>query len=318
MQFTKPKFWDLDKPNLIAYLLLPLSLAMKINNFLLKKKSKYRTSKIKTICVGNIYLGGTGKTPTAIKIYNLLDNINFKVCTGKKIHSNHMDEEILLKQNSKLISATNRKKIINNAIKKKYDLIIFDDGLQDKKIDYNIKFVCFDSQIWIGNGFLLPAGPLREKIGSLTKYDAVFIKHTNRKINFSKKNEIIKKINPKIKIFNSFTKIENINKFNLSEKYLVFSGIGNNRNFRDTLLEYKFKIEKEIIYPDHYNYNDNDITEILTIAKKKSLKIVTTEKDYVKIPKKLNNKINFVKLSLEIVEERELIKFIKLKINEDN
>ena len=318
MQFIKPKFWDLKKPNLIAYLLLPLCLLIKINNFLIKKKFKHKSSKIKTICVGNIYIGGTGKTPTVLKIYELINSIKLKICTAKKIHPNHKDEMILLNKNSKLISATNREKIIHNAINKKYDLIIFDDGLQDKRVDYDIKFVCFDSQLWIGNGFLIPAGPLRETIESLIKYDAVFIKHTSRQIDFRKKNLIIKRINPKIKIFNSFSKIKNINNFNLNNRYLIFSGIGNNKNFRNTLMEYKFIIEKEITFPDHFRYNNNDIIEILSIAEKKGLKIITTEKDYVKIPKKFKNKISFVKLSLEIIEEKELIKFIKSKINENN
>ena len=66
-----------------------------------------------------------------------------------------------------LISSKNREEIIRFATEKNHELIIFDDGLQDRKIDYDIKFVCFDSKIWIGNGYLIPAGPLRENINSL-------------------------------------------------------------------------------------------------------------------------------------------------------
>jgi len=318
MKLNKPKFWDLGRPNLISYILIPFTIIFRINNLIINNYKKLKPKEIKSICVGNIYIGGTGKTPLTIKLYNIISNFNKKTVVVKKYYTSHKDEITLLKKYTNLILGKDRKQLIIGAIKKKYQVAIFDDGLQDKRVDYDIKFVCFDSQLWIGNGFLIPAGPLRETIESLIKYDAVFIKHTSRQIDFKKKNLIIKRINPKIKIFNSFSKIKNINNFNLNNRYLIFSGIGNNKNFRNTLLEYKFIIEKEITFPDHFRYNNNDIIEILSIAEKKGLKIITTEKDYVKIPKKFKNKISFVKLSLEIIEEKELIKFIKSKINENN
>ena len=71
-------------------------------------------------------------------------------------------------------------------LKKKQKIAIFDDGLQDKKLDYDLKFVCFDSENWIGNGKLIPAGPLREDISSLRKYDAVFLKDNDLNKNVQK------------------------------------------------------------------------------------------------------------------------------------
>ena len=87
MKFKKPKFWDQRKPNILAYLLSPFTLIIKINNLFLNSKSKEKFREITTICVGNIYLGGTGKTPTTIKLYELMRESNFKVCTAKKIYS---------------------------------------------------------------------------------------------------------------------------------------------------------------------------------------------------------------------------------------
>ena len=126
------------------------------------------------ICVGNIYLGGTGKTPTTLKLYQLLKDINYKVVNAKKYYFDQKDEYVLLKNKSNVISLRNRDEIIKHAIEKNYELVIFDDGLQEKKIDYDLKFVCFDSKNWIGNGLLIPSGPLREEINSLRKYDGVF------------------------------------------------------------------------------------------------------------------------------------------------
>ena len=78
-------------------------------------------------------------------------------------------------------------------------MAIFDDGLQDKTIDYDLKIVCFNSITLAGNQLRLPAGPLREKLNNLRKYDAVFITGNRCEKEFLKK---IKKINPKISIFN--------------------------------------------------------------------------------------------------------------------
>ena len=145
MILKKPKFWDLKKPNLLAYLLSPLTLFVKLNNLNLNLAHKKKFNKIKTICIGNIYLGGTGKTPTTLKIYELLKKTNLKIVTGKKFYSDHKDEQIILKNKSNLISLDSRINIIEKAIDDDFDLIIFDDGLQEKKIDYNLLFVIYAS-----------------------------------------------------------------------------------------------------------------------------------------------------------------------------
>ena len=241
--------------------------------------------------MGNIYLGGTGKTPITIELFKIFNNLKIKTVTAKKFYPSHTDETILLKKKTNFLSGKNRLEIINNAIKKKNKIIIFDDGLQDNYIDYDLKFVCFDALSWIGNGHLIPCGPLREELNSLKRFDAVFIKNI-KKPNYKIIN-IIKKINPKIKVFNSKYKIKNIKKFDLSKKYIIFSGIGNPDNFEKILYKSKFKIIEHIIFPDHYKYSQNDIDKIIQKANELKAKIITTEKDYVKIPKIYNRKINF-------------------------
>ena len=71
MKLKKPNFWDYKKPNLISYLLLPLTFLFIINNFFLNINSQKKNKKIRSICVGNIYVGGTAKTPLTIKIFEL-------------------------------------------------------------------------------------------------------------------------------------------------------------------------------------------------------------------------------------------------------
>lgn len=102
MKFKKPKFWDLKKPNWIAYLMLPFTIVLRVNNFILENKKKIKTKNIFTICVGNIYVGGTGKTPTVIKLYQILKKLNIKVMVAKKFYPNHTDEEYILKKKQTL------------------------------------------------------------------------------------------------------------------------------------------------------------------------------------------------------------------------
>ena len=90
MNLKKPKFWDSKKKSFLSYLLIPLTLPISISNFLSQFKKKNKSSKIKTICIGNIYIGGTGKTPLVIKIYDILKKIkkNNFTKSGKKEKKN--------------------------------------------------------------------------------------------------------------------------------------------------------------------------------------------------------------------------------------
>jgi tetraacyldisaccharide 4'-kinase len=313
MYLKKPSFWD-KQISILSYFLLPFTIFVRVNNFLNSKKKKYLSKKLKTICVGNIYVGGTGKTPTTIKLYDLIKKIK-NTSTAKKYYLNQQDEEILLKRKAKFLTASSRKSILKLAEKKNIEVLIFDDGLQDNQIDYNFKFVCFDGDLGIGNGLLLPAGPLRETINSLKKYDVVFIKKGNNLNNLIK---LIEKHNKRIKIFITDYKVSKFSKFNKSKKYLIYSGIGNPHSFAKILKQKKVKIVDKIIFPDHHSYSNKDFNFILNKAKQNNAEIITTEKDYVKVPKKLQKKIKFLKVNLIIYNEKKLIKFLKLNLNDKN
>ena len=312
MIFKKPLFWDSKKQGIFSTILFPFTILTNINNFLLSISNKKINNKIFSICVGNIYVGGTGKTPLAIKLYQILNKNHKGVVVGKKFYSSHNDEINLLKKKVYTLTKNNRSLIIQEAIKKNKKIIIFDDGLQDKALKYNLNFVCFDTLNWIGNGNLIPAGPLREKINSLKKFDAVFLKNISKPNN--KIIRIIKKINPKIKIFNTRYKILNFNNFSLKDKYLIFSGIGNPDSFFKILKMNNFLIKDQFIFPDHYSYTEKDFLNIIERSKELNTKIITTEKDFIKIPKRYQKKIKCLKVDLDINNQKKLINFINEKI----
>ena len=117
MNFRKPKFWDNKKFNLYSFFLFPLTIFIEINNLFLSFKKNKPKNKIKSICVGNIYVGGTGKTPTTIKIYQILKKLGFSTSVGKKKYINQVDEMTILKSQVHLITGDSRKEILNNAKK---------------------------------------------------------------------------------------------------------------------------------------------------------------------------------------------------------
>ena len=313
MKLKKPKFWDYKKPDLLSYFLLPFTLPIIINNFFLRvKKITKINQKIKKICIGNIYVGGTAKTPLTIKMYQILTKLNFKTATIKKFYPHHTDEQELLTQKTKLYSSKDRIKSLNQAIENDLDVAIFDDGLQDKSINYDLTFVCFNNINFIGNGFLIPAGPLREKIERISRYDAVFI-NGNKKDNTTLKLSI-RKHNKKIHIFESYYDPVDINRFRTDEKFLIFSGIGNPESFKETLITNNINVVDEIIFPDHYHYTKKEIDKIKILAKNLNAKIITTEKDYVKIDNNENEDIEFLKIDLKIQEEEKLINYLKLHL----
>ena len=310
MKFKKPKFWDYQRPNLLSYILLPLTFPLILNNFFLnKKKDKKEDHKPKKICVGNIYVGGTAKTPLTIKIYQILNKLDINACTIKKFYKSHYDEQKMLSEKTKLYCEKNRIDGLNKAILDNKDVAIFDDGLQDRAINYDLKIVCFNDLKLIGNGFLIPAGPLREKINSISKYDMAFI--NGNEVDNSKLKLLLKSYNANIEIFETNYKAINIKEFNINDEYMVFSGIGNPESFRQTLINNNIKITKEIIFPDHYNYTHKDIEQIKYQAKKLNLKILTTEKDYIKIKSIDNNDIRYLKVELDIKNEDRLINHLK-------
>lgn len=308
MKIKKPKFWDYNKPNIISYILWPLSLFLQfLNNLKLLKVSKKKFKEIKTICVGNIYVGGTGKTSLSLMIYDILLKNKIKTCFIKKYYSDQKDEQKILENKGKLFNFSKRELSLEKAIKENYDVAIFDDGLQDKSIEYDLSFVCFNNLNFIGNGLTMPSGPLRESFKNIKKYKYIFLNGNME--NIKNIREKILETNSNAKIFEAKYIPMNIKEFDLNEKYLVFSGIGNHKTFLSMLKNNKMIINKDIEFPDHYNYSEKDLKNILKISKDNNLKILTTEKDFFRLNIKLNE-IKFIKSKLEISNEKDLINIL--------
>ena len=309
MKLKKPKFWNKGKSSILPYILLPLSILLQILNSvnkLISKKKSYQN--IKTICVGNIYVGGTGKTSLSMKLYEIFSKKNIKTCFIKKYYSNQKDEQKILDNKGKLFKSKKRAQSLQEAIYKNYEIAIFDDGLQDHSINYDLTFVCFNNLNWIGNGFTIPSGPLRESFKTIKDHKNIFV--TGNLTNLESIKKEILKINPQSNILTALYVPLNLHEFDKKEKYLVFSGIGNHESFVSMLKSNGLNIIKDLEFPDHYNYSDQIIYDITSQAKKLNCKILTTEKDFLRLKGNNSNEIKFIKSELKINNENDFLNIL--------
>ena len=306
MKFLKPRFWDNDQISLYSIFLLPVSLLMQIINFVRRLMVKSHKFSIPIICVGNIYLGGTGKTPLCSELFSILKNLNKNAVFIRKKYDSFQDEINLLKQIGPVYEKSKRINALDEAIQNKFEVAILDDGFQDFSIEKDLSIVCFNEKQWIGNGFIIPSGPLREGLSALTRANCVII---NGKKNINIENKILKN-NKLIKIFYSKYKPQNISGFK-NRKIICFAGIGNPINFFDLLKKNEINVLEQTSFPDHHNYSKAELDILIKKAKENNATLLTTEKDYLRIEEKYRGNINCLKIKIEIENKNEFIEEIK-------
>ena len=306
MNFFKPNFWDKNKISFLSILLFPISLLVKLLIFLNYSLTKTHSFSIPIICVGNIYVGGTGKTPLSIEIFSILKSLNKNPAFIRKQYSSFQDELNLLEKSGATYQNKKRHNAIKEAIKNNVEAAILDDGFQDLSINKNLSIVCFNEKQWIGNGLVIPSGPLREPLSSLKRAHCVVI-NGNKNINIE---NIILKYNNKIKIFYTEYLPRNIEELK-NKKITAFAGIGNPENFFNLLKDYNIEIKKSIKFPDHYNYSGKELDNLINEAKENNTILLTTEKDYFRINENYRKKISYLKIIVSIKNRDNFINEIK-------
>ena len=274
--------------------------------FIRKKIIKKIKFNIPIICVGNIYLGGTGKTPSSILISNELLKSGKRPALIRKFYKEHLDEYQLIRSyNKNLFLDELRQNAINKSINEGYDIAILDDGFQDYKINKDCNILCFNQKQLLGNGFILPSGPLRENLFALKDVHIVLINGEKDKI-FENK---ILSFNKNISIFYTKYVPTNLRNF-MGKKLTAVAGIGNPENFFDILDKNNLNVSEKLIFPDHYNFSKSEILKIIDKARSEGSKLIMTEKDYFRIEKFNLSEVNYLKMDLKIEEKDQFLKKI--------
>ena len=307
MKLKKPKFWDNPKLSIWSILFFPFSLIYFFLSYIkqLKRSKKFH---VPVVCVGNIYLGGTGKTPLAKEIFKITRSLGKNPAFVKKYYDYLQDEIEMLEGVGKTFTAKERAEGIELLIKNNNDLAILDDGFQDSSIKKSFSILCFNQKQWIGNGFLIPSGPLRERLSSIKRADCIVI-------NGDKDNIIENQINKikQLKIFYTKYKPKNLEILK-DKKIFAFAGIGNPLNFFELLKKKNLQLLNYQSFPDHYNYKKKDLDNLKSKAKELNALLLTTEKDYCRINSDFRKGIEKLDVDLEIDCKEEFINLIKKSI----
>lgn len=326
-----PEFWQ--SRGLLAYLLLPLSFIYWTLGVIRRLITAPIKLPGKVICAGNITVGGTGKTQLVVFLAQLMTQKKVKFVIITKGYGGNLtkakivkpedealevgDESLILAKYGTVIAAKKIKfaaDLINDlAPESKPEIIIVDDGLQNPAFIKDVKLLVVDGERAFGNGFLLPAGPLRQTLASIEgNVNAVIMVGTSK----TSKNSILQQKLDKnfalssavLKIFHAT--INPIGTYDITKKYIAFSGIGNPERFFKVLKEANFNIVQTEIFQDHHSYCELDLDNLVKKAISLNASLVTTRKDYVKIPTKYQEMILCLDVKLVINEENELVNLI--------
>ena len=184
--------------------------------------------------------------------------------------------------------------------------MILDDGFQDFSINKNLNIICFNGRQKIGNGQTIPSGPLRQNLSALKDCHIILI---NGKEDYEFEQKL-KKYNNNLKFFYFNYYPKNINE-SKNRRLIAFAGIGNPKNFFDFLKSNRLNVIKEISFPDHYEYSQKDLDNLINLEKKYNGKLVTTEKDYLRISSFERKRFGMVPIKVKIEKEENFVELIK-------
>lgn len=323
-----PTFWSRPDGNRhpLAVLLQPLSrlysaiVARKISG-----KTSYRTG-VPVICVGNITMGGVGKTPFVSSLAEILSDMNCRPFIlmrgyGGKEKGPHQvqsgnsaeqvgDEARMLSRHHSVIVSRVRPHGADLAVSQGADVIVMDDGFQNPSLHRDFSFLLIDGETGLGNALVFPAGPLRESAANAFKRaDALVVMgERNNEAN-------LPSIPDDMPVFQA--SIETTVPDNLSGHSVVaFSGIGRPEKFFDGLTQGGVHIRKTRSFADHHFFKKEEISALKSEAKTLGAVLVTTEKDFARLDPEMAAGIQAVPAYLKIDDRAGLEKLLKQVVGE--
>lgn len=328
MRLKTPGFWYKNSivAHVMAATLWPFSLIYRAGNFLRQKRTVPSRAGIPVICVGNLTAGGSGKTPAAIALMNLVNEngIAANPCFLSRGYGGTMtgpvfahpvkhscqdvgDEPILLARHAPVIVSRDRKAGAIFAQEHGHDLVIMDDGLQNPSLVKTLSFIVIDGHSGFGNGHVLPAGPLREPLkAGFEKADAFII------IGHDAQN-VASQLPAGKPVFHARLLPGNLQ--DESASFVAFCGLGQPDKFRRTLREKKLTVTGWHGFPDHYPFTPDDLGRLDREALRKEARLLTTEKDAARIPQgyPFQSPLDILPVAIAWQDESALLSFLKNK-----
>jgi tetraacyldisaccharide 4'-kinase len=291
-----PAFWYRPR-GIVAHLLRPLGLLYKAGGAMRGMRATPYRARVPLICVGNITAGGSGKTPAALAIAHILQHDGHRpvfvtrgyggkesgpllVDRARHTANDVGDEALLLSYAAQVWVGRDRAKAIREA-EKDATHIILDDGLQNPHLQPDLSFLVIDDEIGLGNGCIIPAGPLREPLTEALKRVAAVILVGGRFQNDAmladagvvKEKIVHARLQPDIPLG-----------FPRDRSFFAFAGIGQPQKFYQTCRVLGLRLVGTRDFADHHLFTAAELSKLKQNADRLGAQLLTTEKDWMRLP----------------------------------
>ncbi len=339
--FRTPRFWN--KRIWINSFLIPFSWMWVYFSKLSQSRIKTEHVDVPVICIGNLVMGGAGKTPTVIALTAILKSIGHNphilsrgygayirnsIQVDPKTH-NYLqvgDEPLLLAKVAPTWVGPDRVMSARAAIKAGASILIMDDGLQNPSLFKDLSIVVIDAIQGVGNGLVFPAGPLREPIeiganradamivigGGNIHFDFIDRQFSARIVceNDTSKNDYSGNKNES-DVTPGEVNHSKVSQHKSKRRVVAFAGIGYPEKFKITLLENNFEICDFITFADHHPYTIGDIIKLMKVATQHRATLITTSKDCLRIPERYQHSVTTLPIVLEFDQPQEITTFLE-------
>lgn len=247
-------------------------------------------AKAKVVCIGNLTAGGSGKTPVTLAVLDILRERSISAAALIRGYGGRMrgplvvdmavhtapdvgDEALLLATRSRTIVAADRAAGAKLADERGVDVVVMDDGYQNFTLAKDIQIVVVDATAGFGNGYMLPAGPLRESVrDGLARADAVVLVGAG---------------SPDLSSFSGPVFRASLlpagGEDLAGRRVLAFAGIGRPEKFFDTLHALGARVVAAVPFPDHHIFRAEALADLRSKAQAENAMLITTEKDFVRL-----------------------------------
>ena len=295
-----PKFWYSKNISFYGVLLSPLSILWGLGIVIKKNFTKVQKAEIPVIAVGSAIIGGSGKTPSVIFLCEELEKMGYNphiISRGYggtfneiiKVNPNMSytlvgDEALMMSNYFPTWVSKNKFQAFQQAKRDGANILVLDDALQSFNIHKDLSIYVYDSIQSFGNRLLVPSGPLRETVkAALNKSQIFFLINTNLCEDLTQKH------------FKQFLKFKiSIDPEIREKKLIAFAGLGFNKKFFEQLQNENLNLVKLKDFPDHHQYTVDDMFMLLDEANKKDAFLITTEKDYTRIPSEFKSSVGII------------------------
>jgi len=319
----------------ISTALLPVAYLYGLAGRMRRRWAKPFHAKVPVICVGNIVAGGAGKTPVALALAQQLQamgqtphcisrgyggtaqRVPLRVDPAQHKAAETGDEPLLLAKAVPTWVCADRREAAKAAVSAGASCLIMDDGLQNPHLYQDIRLMVVDAQYGLGNGWVIPAGPLRETLAdALTHVDAVVVNGAAFGDVAAVAQRIFDgKLPASLPIFTGALEPRIALTAYRERPVIAFAGIGRPQKFFDMLTSAELTLVESIAFADHYSYHAADEQRLRQLQAEHNAVLMTTEKDAVKLSADMQAELVVVPVSFEWAEPERMAAWLKARLS---